>query len=369
MKRNRGVDIFRTGALLLVLIYHAWVVCGQQPINNPIVSTVVVLGGEIGVTAFFALSGFGLYYSLCSMERTNSLSFKEHMKKRMIRVAPQYYLNLIVMLLFGDATVYLCKEHFSNILTHIFFIHNIFPGHHGAINGVLWTMGVIFQFYLIVIVLYKLMKKSPTVFWLVSIVVTIVMKYISFEYIVPTLVADSSYNFILGRQLFTALDNFTTGMYVAYLTTKVKPFNKQSIIGSIGVVVGVIAVIFVCNFGLQNGIHTNNFSGYIWHSGIAITLGIVMLGFSMIVLPEKSLIVKAIIWVSEIEYGTYLWHLPMFYNLVASSGWIVSLIAIGQRKYAILILVIVAILVGALFTKVTDAFMEKILNKRKEIVA
>ena len=155
MKRNRGVDIFRTGALLLVLIYHAWVVCGQQPINNSLINIIVLLGGEIGVTAFFCLSGFGIFYSLDSMEKKGELSFKTHMSKRLARVAPQYYLNLLVMLLFGGATVYLSTEHMPNIASHLVFAHNLFPAHHGAINGVLWTMGVIVQFYLIAIILYK----------------------------------------------------------------------------------------------------------------------------------------------------------------------------------------------------------------------
>lgn len=366
MRRNRGVDIFRTGALLLVLLYHAWHACGRQPINNSLVNMIVILGGELGVTAFFCLSGFGIFCSLQSMDNKNTLSFKTHIYKRITRVAPQYYINLIVMLLFGGAAVYLSNENISNVLTHILFVHNFWPAHHGAINGVLWTMGVMFQFYVIAILLYKIMKKNPILFWGISVVATIAMKYIAFEFIAPTLVADTSLNFFLGRQLPTALDNFTTGMFVAYLVSNIKETEKKSIIGYIVVIIGVIITILFCNYGLLYGIHTNNISGYIWHSEIAIALGVTMLGFSMISIPESNWLVKIILWISEIEYGVYLWHLPLFYSLVSGSGWIQGLLAMGQRKIVILVLISIAIVVGGLFTKMTDSFVKDLITRKEE---
>ena len=113
MTRNKGVDIFRTIALLLVLIYHAWTVCGMPAINSSIVKLLVGFGGEIGVTAFFCLSGFGIYHSLASMERKGQLTFQNHIKKRWLRVAPQYYLNLMVLVLFGGRlSIFLKKVYF-----------------------------------------------------------------------------------------------------------------------------------------------------------------------------------------------------------------------------------------------------------------
>lgn len=160
LKRNKSIDILRAGALLIVLTYHLWVLTGSVAIMLPIVDTIVPLGGELGVTLFFLLSGYGIYYSLKITEQKNGkIKYLVFLKKRLKRILPQYYFNLIFLLLFTGAAVYLSVEHILDILTHFLLIHNLFPDYHGAINGVLWTMGVIFQFYLVAIPIYSFIKK------------------------------------------------------------------------------------------------------------------------------------------------------------------------------------------------------------------
>ena len=74
-ERNYNIDLIRAMALLLVIVYHSWVVCGSQPISWPIINTIIILGGELGVTAFFILSGYGIYCSLNRSGRTHVLDF------------------------------------------------------------------------------------------------------------------------------------------------------------------------------------------------------------------------------------------------------------------------------------------------------
>jgi len=54
-RRSYTMDIFRVAALLLVLVYHSWALTGSLPFRYGALTLVVALGGEIGVTAFFAL--------------------------------------------------------------------------------------------------------------------------------------------------------------------------------------------------------------------------------------------------------------------------------------------------------------------------
>ena len=75
-ERNRNIDVIRAIMILWIALYHAWVVCGAIPFSNSAVDTLIRLGGEIGVTAFFMLSGFGIYYSLSSMENAGKFDFK-----------------------------------------------------------------------------------------------------------------------------------------------------------------------------------------------------------------------------------------------------------------------------------------------------
>lgn len=125
----------------------------------------------------------------------------------------------------------------KSIVTHLLFIHNLFPQYHGAINGVLWTMGVTFQFYIFAYPLYRGMKKGGTFFAIFCILVTIAAKAIMYAYVLPGCNMDYNLEFFSGRQLITALDNFTIGMYVAYLGEKIKLEHKRNfkyLLGGLG---------------------------------------------------------------------------------------------------------------------------------------
>lgn len=350
-ERNHNIDIIRAMTLLLVIVYHSWVVCGSQPINWPIINTVITLGGELGVTAFFILSGYGIYCSLYRAGKTHVLDF---FKKRALRIMPQYYLCLAVVILLGSGAYYLSAENIGKIISHCFFIHTFWPSHFGAINGVLWTMGVTVQFYLIAIPLYKGTRKFGIVFWIGCIAVTIFMKYITFAFITPQIQDNSgTLNFMFGRQIFTALDNFVTGMMVAHFST-----NKKKMLGTkCGVIISILGIVMllgVCKLGQNYGIHTNNISGYIWHSGVAVAIMIFIIGVSLIPL-KKNIIVKSLLWVASYEYGTYLWHLIIFNNLIEKSAFIQQLIGGGNRKIVIAIFVFIALGTGYISTKLADA--------------
>ncbi len=359
-EKNSNMDIFRALSLLLVFFYHCWVCTGAYQIKIPIINYLILLGGELGVTAFFMLSGYGIFSSLDRTDKT--ISFKDFMIKRLKRVAPQYYLNLFVVLVFTSSAVYMGKEYIANILAHIFFVHNFKPEYSGAINGVLWTMAVIFQFYIIAIPLFKLIKKAGVPIVLLSVPVTIVIKMSVFKLIaaVPEYNGNfGAYGFWAGRQLITALDNFVLGMGVAYISKKKK--WRGNALPVCMIITGLILLYEVMLYGIKNGIHTNNISGYTWHSMVAVALGIVMYGFAF--LKYKYFIIsKLLMWIAKYEYGIYLWHLVIIYNLLAYShliqGWM------NTQRYLLISLVflIISIMAGTFFSIASDALEKKIIN-------
>lgn len=331
LKRNTNIDIFRAFALLIVVVYHCWVKTGAFQISNGIIQTFISLGGEIGVTAFFLLSGYGIYWSLYKTELKQTIEFKSFITKRLKRVVPAYYLNLFLALALTSSAVYLGVEHIPNILSHIFFVHNLFADYHGAINGVLWTMGVIVQFYFLAIPLYKVINKIGLWAVPISILVTILCKYIVFGYITSHYAESvyyTSYMFIYGRQLMTALDNFVIGMGVAYFVLHYKGIQNKYIAFA-GEVISIIFLYAVCVLGLKNGIHTNNMSGYIWHSLLAGCLGIIMF-FLFFINIKECIITKCLLKVSEYEYDIYLWHLLLINNFLQYSGQIQRMV---EKKY------------------------------------
>ena len=160
-KRNRTLDVFRTVAILSVLIYHFYVLDHYPYQGNKVLNRFLGIGGELGVTLFFIISGFGIFSSLSKMESAQeSAGVKDFLKKRFFRILPQYYACLIILLLITSEAQYINKKGMFDVATHLLFIHNWFPSAHGSINGVLWSMGTIFQFYFIAVFLYRGIRKK-----------------------------------------------------------------------------------------------------------------------------------------------------------------------------------------------------------------
>ena len=184
MKRNKGIDVMRAGAIIAVLIYHFYVLTGGNRYEGCLaIHNLINTGGEIGVTLFFIISGYGIFLSIDRQKEKNFFSVKKFFEKRCIRILPQYYLSLLIIIFIGPQAATLGKAGVFGIITHALLIHNFFPSTCGSISTVLWTMGVIFQFYLVSIALYKLVKKNPVLTTIGSIVFTILCKIIIFHFI------------------------------------------------------------------------------------------------------------------------------------------------------------------------------------------
>ena len=335
MKRDKSIDIVRAMSILMILFYHGWVLCGSWALGVDVLTLFIKLSGEIGVTIFFLISGYGIYLSINNMDTANDLSFKKFIIKRIIRIGPSYWLSLIVAILFMDGAYYLSKQGTMNIVSHFLLIHNLFPEFHGAINGALWTMGVIFQFYVFAILLYKGVKKNKYVFGIIAVVFTIVSKIVIYKCVLP--IVGQEYAFWGGRQLFTALDNFVLGMLLANIKSKNGKIknnecsNRKCIIAIAFLIVGLWGL---CKSGLNNGIHTDNISGYTWHSILAIILVLLMYYFSLLKLNYNTFVMKRLLWISKCEYEIYLWHLIMFNNLIGKAPFIKQLLDDGHSIVA-----------------------------------
>ena len=82
MKRIKNIDLLRAGAILYIMLYHCYVLSGQPWQSHTAIHTLLTLGGEVGVTLFFLLSGYGIYLSLSSSEARGCLpGWRTFMKK------------------------------------------------------------------------------------------------------------------------------------------------------------------------------------------------------------------------------------------------------------------------------------------------
>ena len=333
--RNKYVDILRAFSLAYIIIYHIYALTDMRFKYN-IINSILSFGGEIGVSIFFVISGFSIYKLL--QKNKDNFSYKNYITQRLERICPHYYISLIVMLLFTNCAIYIGQKYLINIISHIFFFHNLFYNYHGTINGVLWTMGVTFQFYLIAPLLKKEIDKHPLVTTILSILFTLAIKYVLFIYILPINNVNGMYYFIYGRQLFTTLDAFVLGMFVSKYSEK-RINNKNWIL----VILSLIAIFFMILLGScylpvlnQATIYSPTMKGVFYF--IVLDLIIALLIYSLSNCKYKeSKFNNVLLFFAKHEYAIYIWHLLIIDSFVKYSTLYGDII---NKSYLIIYLVI-----------------------------
>lgn len=359
MKKYKQIDILRAIAVITVAMYHFWVVSGYKTSGFHVVNTFLTYGGELGVTLFFLLSGFSIYCSLYHLDSNETkIAFVPFMKKRFKRIYPQYITCILILVLIGESAVYLSLENIRSIITHGFLVHNLFVSTHGSISGVLWTMGVIVQFYIIAIPLYKVVKKNGAIALIGGGIGCIAMKALMYPYFEDNAL-DSCY-FVYGRQLFSSLDNFLIGMVIAkMILLKKYKIEKYKITKLLPLVSLVLIYVWIMHITPHGVVYSNSVFGYTWHSVTALLLGLFIL--SLVILEENAKqekrgdnpFKKAMLFIGRYEYGIYLWHLLIANNLIARSTFFQELAQGGYWRFALTLLVI-SITFGWLSGKIID---------------
>lgn len=365
-KRVVGVDILRAISILWIMIYHFWVLSGQAAINCAIIKEFIQLGGEIGVTLFFLLSGFGIYYTLKNAEDKGTIRFLPFFQRRCLRILPGYYVNIILVTILGSGVYLFYFSNLGDYFLHFLLLHNLSPRYSGSINGVLWTMAITVQFYYISIILYKLLKKNYIYFLVLTIFETVVAKFVGYI-ILYQFLKKPELAFFAGRSFFilTVLDNFTIGMFVAYCIEE-KGLKIKKIIQIVMIILSFIFLYLLCTSGYKYGIHTNNWSGYTWHSILAIVLGILLLAAASIEYNEKNVIVKIMKWIAKYQYEIYLWHLVVAEHWLQNSQILQRMQNEGKYVAIFVFLIGITIFTGYLMTKMVDEGLMEVYRRKRE---
>lgn len=145
------VTALRGLAALAVCWYH--VVNDVYPLLKG--SSIAYLGsfGWLGVEAFFVISGFVIPYALTTSDYSVR-RFPHFLLRRIVRIDPPYLLSIGLTMLIAAAAVITPGYHgapphytVTQLLAHLGYITN-FAG--GQINRAYWTLGIEFQYYLLI---------------------------------------------------------------------------------------------------------------------------------------------------------------------------------------------------------------------------
>ena len=360
MKRNKNVDILRAAAILIIIVYHAYALTGYPWANHMRLNRLLSFGGEVGVTLFFVLSGYGIAMSLNYKSQQGNLpSWGAFMKKRCLRIMPQYYFCIVFLLLF-QSQAWISGQGLKHILAYGLFGQNLTATTHGSINGALWAMATIFQFYLIALPLFRLVKKNYLAAGLGAILVTIASKYVIYHLILAPAGADGTAYFVYGRQLISALDNFVLGMVAAILSQKLLEGRKErkkgrGWLGLVEVLILLAAIVVTAYWYNGHGLYVDALRGYVGHSLLALLMtGLVV---AAAISPEApGFLTRPGSFLAKYQYGMYLWHMPLIVSLVNGSPAFQKLAAQSFLAFAVSIIVIAG-LVGVFLTKCIDGYV------------
>ena len=162
------LDGVRAIAILSVVWFHFWQQSWLMPIIGDFNIDWIPRNGALLVDMMILLSGFCLFlpYARSMVYGEPTPSASTFYIKRVARIFPSYYFSIfIILLLFA-----LPMKEYSNasfmwkdIFTHIFFVNNYFPDTlvGTKLNGVLWTVAVEMQFYLLFPLLARCFQKKP----------------------------------------------------------------------------------------------------------------------------------------------------------------------------------------------------------------
>jgi len=168
MKDRLGVlDGMRGIAVLLVLWFHIWELSWKPAPFRWM--EFIPETGFIGVHMFFFLSGFVISYPFIRalVRGTDPPSWRHFYYRRFIKIVPSYLLSIVVAYGIGYAAIarYGTTPAWQEIVTHLLFIHTWWAGTYGSINGVLWTLAVEVEFYLIFPFVWLVFRRWP---WLTT---------------------------------------------------------------------------------------------------------------------------------------------------------------------------------------------------------
>lgn len=171
------LDGLRGVAVLLVLWFHTWEISWLPAPARWL--QFLPETGFIGVHLFFFLSGFVITYPFirAHVRRTRSPSWGHFAWRRALKIMPSYVLSIAVAYAIGYAQRQDAAPAAQAVVAHLLFIHTWFPSLYGSINGVLWTLAVEVEFYLLFPLLWWCFARAPWMTAAAMIAVAIAWRY------------------------------------------------------------------------------------------------------------------------------------------------------------------------------------------------
>lgn len=292
MKKLAYIDALRGIAVILVIITH----CGQFGINNyGYVLTTLINKSEYGVQLFYIASAFTLFLSFHSRINKEISLFRNYFIRRFFRIAPMFYLATVFYLWQKNTWLDSFPDmYYSQIFSHIFFIHSLSPYWINTIVPGGWSVSIEMLFYLIIPFLFYYIKNlnAAMIFFLAALLLQFTLNsYFIYFPLIPE-------QAVWARYIYCYLPNqlpvFALGLILFHL------LNQKNTLLSIK---PITILSFFILLILQFWFNIDAIPNFIF-----ISISFIFLAYSLAKFPLSILVNPIINYFGKISYSMYLIH-------------------------------------------------------------
>ncbi len=338
------IDGIRAVSILLVMIYHTFLVYEKSNPNETIETMLQQLGmgwswainGDKGVDVFFVMSGFLITGILLrTYAKLGHLNLKNFYIRRYLRLTPVYYFMLAVYFLIG-------APNSENVWANFLYINN-FTDYKTQAAGWTWSLAVEEQFYfiypLILIAILKWTKRPGyclvglfVLSFIVNAGIVLSDAQLSTTPFSQVYSNDGYYNHyftVLYDNLYTRFGGLVVGCIAAYVMHYYPEQLKSEMNGSLGLSLTLLSLIIIALF-MTLPLYLPKYDAYGWlhilydvsnHTLFAVGIGLLILAM---ILQEHRL-AKALSWffslkfwypIATLSYSLYLIHLMVMVSVI-----------------------------------------------------
>lgn len=339
-KRLQWIDILKAFAMVGVILVHfnnAW----SSPIN--ILSKISTLGAKCP-QLFFIISAYLTWNGL----EKNDNNWKLFYEKRIIRIAPLFYIGIIVSAIIPYFR--LTDISAANWVSHFLFFNWINPVWINSIMGTEWYIADLALFYILTPLLWKIVRNLKCCLFLLSCSVIISSStLILYNNLIDSnnILIEMYFNTFIFIHQFPVI---MMGITLFYLIKELSCKELWNLLFITGIVITSITVIFIIKH-LDKRYITNSLIAGLLFSWLF------LLAFQMRDLFEKN-VFKLLAFIGMHSFGIYCFH-QIVINCV--------LTVISQRNFCIWcstlgLIVLISILVGYLMEKIQGNLMKKFIS-------
>ncbi|MEI2766041.1 MAG: acyltransferase [Dermatophilaceae bacterium] len=316
-----GIEALRGIAAMAVVVHHSWSLSNQPRFRG---YWIVEGFGTFGVDLFFLLSGFLLSETFWKPQRA---SLRVYAIRRFFRIAPAYYVNVVILFLFfANTSILLSKQGLRQTVMSGTFMQYLFPDTSSSlnVNGALWTLTIEVMLYAFLPFMALSFRASPRLAFLVFVGVGVGWRlfiamngdwiralYFGSEPGLP----EGIKSLFLARQFIGALPVFAVGIGARWALQNarlpVKDWLAKRRLGVMRFVLLLVPGVMFLRFIEEASDYRNAmlFAVYDFVLVVLLVPALVVAAQSEALVP--SALRRLATWLGERSYSIYLWHFPL----------------------------------------------------------